>query len=120
MEQERFEIIGDRYRALYGHSIPTKIKKIVKEPPRILYHGTSHRALDSIVKEGLKPMDRQYVHLSFDKSTAISVGKRWDENPVFLAIDAYRAYEEGISFYEGNDSVWLCDEIPPKYIKIIN
>ena len=36
------------------------------EPPDVL----------SILREGLKPMTRQYVHLSADIETALSVGAR--------------------------------------------
>jgi len=115
----RHEIKDDKIRALYGHSVSNKIKKEVAMPPEILYHGTSHKFLDSIKEKGLLPMNRQYVHLSTDKDTALLVGKRRDDNPVLLEIDAKRAFEEGTIFYIGNDKVWLCDEVDAKYIKII-
>ncbi len=116
-DKKRHEIVGDRIRALYGHSIPSKIAKIPANPPDILYHGTAKRFLDSIMKEGLLPMKRQYVHLSVDRDTAMLVGKRRDENPIILKIDAKAASNDGIVFYIGNDKVWLCDEMPAKYIK---
>ena len=46
------------------------------------------------------------------------VGKRRDDNPVLLEINAKQAYADGVSFYIGNDKVWLSDNIPSKYIKI--
>ncbi|MFW5928386.1 MAG: RNA 2'-phosphotransferase, partial [Thermoplasmatota archaeon] len=74
-EKDRFEIDSDKIRALYGYSIDVEIKDPA-EPPSLLYHGTSPRSLDSILEEGLKPMNRQYVHLSISKEEAYKVGKR--------------------------------------------
>ena len=119
-DKKRHEIIGDKIRALYGHSIPMHIKKEEMIPPDVLYHGTTHRALDRILKEGLKPMSRQYVHLSKDVDTALSVGKRRDDKPVLLSVDAKKAYEDGIKFYLGNDKVVLADYVPSEYLKVIS
>lgn len=117
-DKKRHEIQGDKIRALYGHSIPMHISKDVIVPPDVLYHGTTHKALDSIMSAGLKPMGRQYVHLSVDTDTAVQVGKRRDNNPVIMAIDAKKANSDGIVFYKGNDKVILADYIPHDYIKI--
>ena len=117
-DKKRHEIVDDKIRALYGHSLPTKIEKTPGIPPDVLYHGTAKRFLDSIMKDGLLPMKRQYVHLNVDADMATLVGKRRDENPVILVIDAKTAFNDGIKFYIGNDKVWLCDKMPPKYIRI--
>ena len=77
-DKKRHEIVGDKIRALYGHSVPNKIEKIPGLPPDILYHGTAKRFVDSIMKDGLLPMKRQYVHLSVDTAIATLVGKRRD------------------------------------------
>lgn len=118
-DKKRHEIVGDKIRALYGHSVPIKIEKTIATPPDVLYHGTAKRFLDSIMKEGLLPMNRQYVHLSADTDMATVVGKRRDVNPIILEINAKAAENDGIKFYIGNDKVWLCDKMPSKYIKIL-
>ncbi len=118
-DKKRHEIVGDKIRALYGHSVPCKIEKTQGVPPSILYHGTAKRFLDSIMRDGLLPMKRQYVHLGVDTDMATLVGKRRDDNPVILEIDAKSASNDGIIFYIGNDKVWLCDKLPAKYIKIL-
>ncbi len=119
-DKKRHEIVGDKIRALYGHSLPNKIEKIKAIPPSVLYHGTAKRFLDSILKDGLLPMSRQYVHLSVDTDMATLVGKRRDKEPIILEIDAKQASDDGIVFYIGNDKVWLADKIPAKYIKVLN
>lgn len=118
-DKKRHEIVDDKIRALYGHSVPNKIIKKEANPPAVLYHGTAHRFVDLIMDKGLMPMKRQYVHLAIDIETATLVGKRRDANPVMLEIDCKTAIEDGIKFYLGNDKVWLCDNVPPKYIKIL-
>ena len=132
-DKVRFEIKDDKIRALYGHSssssfIPfTKIQKIASKPPDILYHGTSPSAAKNIMSEGLRPMNRQYVHLSTDKNTALQVGKRKtilkkeeEQQPVIIAISAIEAYNtEVYHFYQASDSVWLSDYIHPNFMELL-
>lgn len=117
--KQRFEIVGENIRALYGHSTKeTQITYNPIEPPEVLYHGTDLHAAQLILQEGLKPMGRQYVHLSDKIDTATIVGKRKDKKPVLLLVNAKKAFENGIGFFHGNDNTWLADAIPPKYINM--
>lgn len=115
--KKRLEIVGERIRAMYGHSFPMQINYEEGTPPTVLYHGTAKRFLDSIKKEGLKSMSRQYVHLSEDTETAKMVGKRRDSDPVILCIDTVEAMKAGVKFYRANDKVWLCKQLPSQFIK---
>ena len=117
-EKKRHEIVGDKIRALYGHTVPQIIKKEPGIPPAVLYHGTTRRALPQILQDGLKPMQRQYVHLSIDVETATRVGKRRDPEPVILKIDTEAAQKADIQFYIGNDKVWLCNRVPKECITV--
>lgn len=119
-DKKRHEVVDDRIRALYGHTVPKRIEKKAAEPPATLYHGTSRQAAEIILAEGLKPMSRQYVHLSLDVETAQKVGERRDFNPVILVIDSNAAFGDGIPFYIGNDKVWLADEVPARFIEIFS
>ena len=116
-EKKRHELAGGKIRAFYGHSMPIKILKEEKMPPNVLYHGTARRFVESISKNGLLPQSRQYVHLSQDIETAEKVGKRHDDKPCILIIDAKTAWNDGIKFYFGNEKVWLADAIPSIYIR---
>jgi putative RNA 2'-phosphotransferase len=118
-DKQRHEIVNDKIRALYGHSLATHISKDKISPPNILYHGTTHKVFETILIEGLKPMGRQYVHLSSDINTAVQVGKRRDQQPIILKIKAIVAYKNGISFYKGNDKVILADYVPKEYISLL-
>src|SRR5437762_12930847 len=73
----------------------------------------------SIIKAtGLRPMDRQFVHLSTDETTAVEVGRRKTKDPTVLRLMAADAYAHGINFYEGNEKVWLADHVPPEFIVV--
>lgn len=114
--KQRFEIDGDRIRACYGHSVPNKLSRESGTPPAILYHGTPPEVAKVILRDGLKPMNRQYVHLSMDIDTALDVGRRRATKPSLLVIDTVAAIEAGHAFYFGNDKVWLCDSLPAEFI----
>lgn len=116
-DKKRHEIIGDRIRAVYGHSTSKRVEADAAMPPAILYHGTSRAAATQILAEGIKPMGRQYVHLSADIETALAVGARHDSEPVLLEVDAATAHAAGIVFYRGNDKVWLADRVPAEFVK---
>lgn len=115
--KKRFELHEGRIRALYGHSTEARIEKVPAIPPPRLYHGTAPRAAAIIMREGLKPMRRQYVHLSADRETAYEVGRRKAAKPTILVVDAVRAHAAGIDFYHGNEMIWLTNSIPPAFIR---
>jgi len=117
-EKQRFELHAGRIRAFYGHSTVEKVEKQPVTPPALLYHGTTAQAAAAILKEGLRSMKRQYVHLSTDEQTAHVVALRRTSKPVILHIDALKAHEQGINFYAGNEDIWLADPIPATFISI--
>ncbi|MCD6235405.1 MAG: RNA 2'-phosphotransferase [Thaumarchaeota archaeon] len=116
-ERKRFEIKDGKIRALYGHSIPVELELEEDRSVKVLYHGTTPEAVSEILKTGLKPMKRRWVHLSPTVEIARRVGLRRTRRPVILEIDAERARKEGLKFYKATDEVYLSDYIPPKYIK---
>jgi putative RNA 2'-phosphotransferase len=117
--KRRHEILGDRIRALYGHSVPGKLRRERGTPPPVLFHGTSPEAAKVILHDGLRPMSRQYVHLSVDTAMAREIGRRKSKMPVLIEIDARGAHEAGVVFYEGNERVWLADVVPMRFMRVV-
>lgn len=116
--KKRFSISPDgmRIRASQGHSLKqVDIKFEEKIPPEILYHGTAHYFLESIIEQGLNAKERQYVHLSIDKEMAIQVGMRHG-TPVVLKINALKLYHQGVKFYQADNDIWLTKFISPAQI----
>jgi putative RNA 2'-phosphotransferase len=122
-DKQRHELGEGRIRALYGHSTEERIVKEPATPPEVLFHGTAPRNVPVILRDGLKPMTRQYVHLAIDVDTAKQVGHRKtrgrDEAPVILRIRAAQAHAAGTPFYRGNDAVWLAEAVPPEFIEVL-
>ncbi|RKY40885.1 MAG: RNA 2'-phosphotransferase [Candidatus Omnitrophota bacterium] len=116
-KQARFQIKEGKIRARYGHSIDIKPLGEVENIPGILYHGTARRFLSSILKEGLKPKGRKFVHLSLNLEEAIRVGRRKDVSVVILKIDVKKARQEGIKFWR-EERVVLAPFIPSHCLSI--
>lgn len=117
-DKQRFVIESRRIRARYGHS-HDKVQYTPSEPPKVLYHGTNKEALPSIMSEGLRPMGRQYVHLSEGTHFAALAGSRRGELAI-LRVDTMNARQRGIEFYFAGNEVWLADHVPPDCCSVAN
>jgi putative RNA 2'-phosphotransferase len=117
-DKQRFEIVDGKIRALYGHTIPVKLEFVEDKTVRALYHGTTLGATSKILRFGLKPMKRRWVHLSPTIEIAKEVGLRRTRDPVVLIIDAETARRNGVRFYKATDKVYLCSMVSPEYIKM--
>jgi putative RNA 2'-phosphotransferase len=117
-EKQRFSIVDDEIRANYGHSLDRRITHEAAAPPAVLFHGTHRQAMDAILVDGLRPMKRQYVHLTVDPALARTVGARRGA-PVILRVEAARAAAGGLSFYRANARFWLADVVPASYLSVV-
>lgn len=115
--RRRFELDGDRIRALYGHSVSVRVDERDEAPPETLFHGTHGDAARRILEEGLRPMEREFVHLSPDRLTAREVGRRRTSDPVILEVRASAAHRSGVGFYRAGEQVWLADPVPARFVE---
>lgn len=104
-----------RIRANQGHSVPVDVELTECEPPELLYHGTGEKYVDSILKHGLIPKTRLYVHLSKDVETAKLVGLRHG-TPVVFTVQSGEMYRHGARFYRSENGVWLTERVPSQYL----
>jgi len=116
-DKKRFIISDDGLciRANQGHSVDIDLGLKPKEPPEILYHGTASRFLDEIRRHGLRPQNRQYVHLSDNVETAMKVGQRHGKS-VVLSIPAQSMHKIGHLFFQAENGVWLIKAVPAQFI----
>jgi putative RNA 2'-phosphotransferase len=118
--RQRFEIVtretGVHIRALYGHTALRPAYEPVT-PPDTLYHGTVPETLETIRREGLHPMERQYVHLAAEPETARRIALRHTPDPVILKIDARAAHAEGQAFYHPTDEIYLTAYLAPIFLE---
>lgn len=116
-----FNADGTKIRANQGHSIDVLIEMEKRVPPEFLYHGTAARFMDSIMEQGLLPRSRNFVHLSLDYETAVTVGYRHSkpDEPVILKVRAGQMAEDGYEFMISDNGVWQISNVPPQYLEIM-
>ena len=118
----RFSFLDEqkRIRASYGHSIKgvNPDYQAVK-PPEILYHGTRPEVRDKILAAGLKPMGRNYVHLSVGVKEAEKVAYRRTKRPVIFKIKALKAEQDGQKFYKTAEDIYLTAKISAEYLSLL-
>jgi len=114
----RFEIRNGFIRARYGHNkaLNVHIKYEEDQESRVLFHGTAREILNTILKEGIKPMKRIYVHLTTEVKEACEVGKRHSRNPIVLVIDAQCLRDRGLQIYRASHIIRIVKYIPPRCI----
>jgi putative RNA 2'-phosphotransferase len=119
----RFRFSDDftKIKANQGHNADLNIKNDMEaiNPPFEVYHGTKKDLLDIIMKEGLKPMGRQHVHLSPDTSTASVVAGRRKGDSVILVVKTKAMYADNINVYKSENGYYLVDYVDPKYIEVL-
>jgi len=115
----RFEVRNGRIRARYGHSrsLNIAISYQLDEVSATLYHGTAASNLASIMREGLKPMKRMYVHLTLNPLEACETGRRHGSNPVLLVVSADCLRKRGIPVYIASKTVRLAERVPVECIE---
>jgi putative RNA 2'-phosphotransferase len=113
-----FDDSGDLIRANQGHSIEVDLKLTVRTPPAILYHGTHVKAVTAILQTGLQKMSRHHVHLTTNLSVAHETGGRRGKS-IIIAVNAVLMESNGHDFYCTDNDVWLVDNVPPEYLKLL-
>lgn len=116
-EKPRFSFSedGERIRANYGHSLDLDLELEELPPPEHLFHGTARGNLASILREGVDARSRSFVHLSEDRRSARTVGRRHGE-PVIVPVRAARMAEAGHAFYRPAPGIWLVERVPPRFL----
>ncbi|WP_031523930.1 RNA 2'-phosphotransferase [Streptomyces sp. NRRL F-5123] len=109
---------GRRIRASQGHSVSVDLGLAPAVPPDVLYHGTATVTVPIVLREGLRPMSRQDVHLSADLETAVRVGSRHGR-PAVLAVDAAGLAAAGHVFRLSANGVWLSGPVPPERLRLL-
>lgn len=115
-DRQRYEIQGDRIRALYGHSIPVEPGEPT-QPPQTLYVGLALRDAERAAKYGLRGGRRRFLHLALTEEDARETGRRAAEEYCVITVHALDAWEDGVNFFD-RKSLFLAEEIPTELLDI--
>lgn len=121
--KSRFAVDGEYIRAVQGHSLPGVVSLESLEASwqiyagngenGLIWHGTNRDHLDSILKTGLKSMQRTHVHLA--ETTKSHVGKRANVD-ILLGIDVKAMRESGNTLFQSDNGVVLARYVPANCI----
>jgi len=117
-EKKRFELSAEKVRATYGHSFPVDLGLEPVEPPVELYYGTARDLAQSVLRDGLKPRDRQFVHLSASLEEAEAIAKRRDPAPAIVVVDTRAARHADVAFYRSGP-LFLAENVPAQFLSLI-
>ena len=73
-----------------------------------------------ILETGLMPSDRAMVHLSLTYDDAFRAGSVRVEDPVILAVDCNKCFDEGCDIGKAARTVFLCKQVPADCLRIIH
>ena len=116
--RKRFEIKGDQVRATYGHSFKRPVHYEAAEPPEQLYVGLAKSRMAELRAGGLRPLGRQYVHLSEEYDEAMEVGRHQGEDAVVVTVNAGAAHEAGVLFYRPTVGIFLAARVAPEFLEL--
>lgn len=118
-QKTRFEIEGSYIRAGHGHSVPiSDYEEIVPfEDP---YHATPYRNVGIILAMGLKSMNRDKVHLSYDRDITVEAARRRSKNVALIRVSYKEAKSSGVKFYKSADErIVLSDDLPASCLSLV-
>ena len=112
----RYEIVKDRIRALYGHSIAVEPGEPA-QPPELLYVGLPTREAERAAEHGLRSGRRRFLHLALTAEDAMETGRRSAVEYNVITVYALDGWEDGINFYD-RKSLFLAEEIPINLLEV--
>lgn len=115
-DRRRYEIEGDRVRALYGHSIPIEPGP-ESEPPEQLFLAIPARDVPQAQRGGLRGGRRSFLHLALTPEEALETGRRLAREYTLIIVHAAEAFENGVPFYD-RKALFLAEELPKECLEI--
>ena len=116
--KQRYEIVDDKVRARYGHSVDVELDHPENKLPK-LYYGASEEEADRILEIGIKSASQRYVHLSTTPEKAWHVATFRTGNPKVIQVDAAAAQKAGVKMMTVNEDIVISETIPYIYLSLL-
>ncbi len=105
------EIQENKIRARQRDRLPRTTS--CQDPPKILFACVTEKSYSTVIQEGISPTFFSHVVCTTDKEMAQRIGKRRDARPVLLTVQARKAADSGVQFYQAGEGIYLAGFIPP-------
>jgi len=116
LDARRFQLEDGLIRARYGHSINLQQPGPAVRPPEWLYYPLPAADQERVRAEGLRPRERQYVHLCLTPQEAAHLLERRGTAGEVLPVLARRAHAAGVPFYQATEHLYLAPRVPPEFL----
>ncbi|MCA1819097.1 MAG: RNA 2'-phosphotransferase [Thermoplasmatota archaeon] len=116
-EKGRYQIDGGMIRATYAHSVNVNLDDLPEAQVDTLYFPVSEEELDLVLETGLRPSDRNMIHLSATPDKAYSAGRVHNPDPILLQVDVKAASGAGNFIFRAGKSVYVTEAVEPDYLK---
>lgn len=104
------EMNGKLVRAIDRSQLPKSMP--VQNLPKLLYIAVRQRAYVRVTERGLTAAANPYLILSSDKTMALRLGQRRDNNPVLLSVHVKSTQGKGVTYTKYGETLYLTDFIP--------
>lgn len=115
-EKGRYQIDGGMVRATYAHSVDVNLDDLPEAEVEELYFPVAEEELDMVLETGLRPSDRNMIHLSASPEKAYSAGRVHMRDPIILTIDVQKASHAGNFIYRAGKAVYITDAVEPEHL----
>jgi putative RNA 2'-phosphotransferase len=115
-EKGRYQIDGGMIRATYAHSVNVNLDDLPEAQVDHLYFPVSEEEQDMVLEAGLRPSDRNKIHLSATPEKAYSAGRVHIADPLLLQIDVKKASDAGNFIFRAGKSVYITDAVEPEHL----
>jgi putative RNA 2'-phosphotransferase len=116
-DKGRYEIKNGLIRATYGHTLNIDLDLPTDNIPSNLFYPVPKSKCEEILRDGIKPVRRNKVHLSGSVEACVKAGVSIKEDIEVLEVDAEAMQKDGIKIMRAGKVVYLTDHVPPQYLK---
>jgi len=115
-EKGRYQIDGGMIRATYAHSVQVNLDDLPECTLDKLYFPVSEEEQDLVLETGLRPSDRNMIHLSATPERAYSAGRVHNPDPLLIEVDVPRASQAGNFIFRAGKAVYVTDAVEPDFL----
>jgi putative RNA 2'-phosphotransferase len=115
-EKGRYQIDGGMIRATYAHSVNVNLDDLPEAQVDTLYFPVSEEEQDMVLEAGLRPSDRNMIHLSATPEKAYSAGRVHIADPLLLQIDVKKASDAGNFIFRAGKTVYVTEAVEAEHL----
>jgi len=105
-----FEISDKLIRSKARDRLPQRVCAV--DTPKLLFTCVRQKAYPHVIEKGIRPTGFSHIILSSNPDMAERIGKRIDQAPILLTVNAHQSTMKGVVFLQAGASLYLADFIP--------